>query len=202
MKRISSLLVVLCLVLCAVPGGGVWALWRYAEAPAVSDAANVGITLSEFVWAPEEILPSDTPGKNYIDLLDSVLENAKGGLNSSKDMLEKAVLRSHLVHSSQNVQGGNLKHLFTTQASQDLEFIVEYVTDEEFNVYMYESRDALDGLVGVTKIKVYKTIMVIENGKWMGRETKLGYATLQYFKDTNIVAIDATGSWVQGNLPT
>ena len=109
--RIFMLLLAL-LLLCV---GGVWASWIYCEEYADPSTDNLGgIGLSEFVWAPEEILPTDKPGENYLDLLESILNNSKGGLNSSKGTLENAVDKHQLVHSSQNVQGGNLKHLFIT----------------------------------------------------------------------------------------
>ena len=178
--------------------GGVFATWQFAED--VPDAVNKaqGIYLSEFVWAPEEILPDVTPGQNYLDLHQSILENVKGGLNSSKDTLENAILRDSdgLLHSSQNVQGGNLSHLFITQACRELDFIAQYVTNSEFLVYMYKSSDTLNGTVGTSRMQVYKTIYVKTNGEWSGQETQLGSAIIQFFPNTNILAIDVA-TWTR-----
>lgn len=193
MKRIGILLsVFISLIMLMTSVSGVFATWYMAEQPAVSVQQSQDIFISEFVWAPDEILPSVTPGQNYLDLHQSILENVKGGLNSSKDTLENAVLKDKdgLLHSSQNVQGGNLSHLFVTQESRELDFVVEYVSDNEFLVYMYKSADADNGAAGVTKIQVYKTIYTKENNEWYGKETQLGMATVQYFPSTSVLSID------------
>ena len=180
---------------------GVYADWVYALRPCDDTVASTNVILSDFVWAPEEILPTETPGENYMDLLESILNNTKGGLNSNKDTLENAVLRYDLVHSSQNVQGGNLKHLFITEESRELDFLVQYVADEEFHVYIFEKDDVENGSVNRTNIKVYKTILVVENGKWIGLESQLGYALLRYVKGNQYIAVDPT-EWQKGYLPT
>ena len=175
MKKIL-VIIMACSMLFSVCG--VFATWQFAED--LPDAVNKaqGIYLSEFVWAPEEILPDVTPGQTYIDLHQSILENVKGGLNSSKDTLENAILRDSdgLLHSSQNVQGGNLNHLFITQACRELDFIAQYVTNSEFLVYMYKSSDTLNGMVGTSRMQVYKTIYVKTNGEWW--EDSARYCTL------------------------
>ena len=162
------------------------------ESPTDIDDAH-SITLSEFTWQPEEILPTVTPGQNFLDLYESILNNIKAGLNSSKDTLEKTVLNSSigLVHCNQNVQGGNLKHLFITTASRELDFIMEYVSDTNFILYIYKQTDTT-GAIGTTKIQVYKTFLFKNNNAWNGEETQLGYATLQYFPNTNVPAIDVS----------
>ena len=173
--------------------GGAYATWRFAENPAESTSGSQSITLSEFVWEPEEILPSVTPGQNFLDLYGSILNNVKAGLNSDKGVLENAVNKSNigLVHCSQNVQGGNLKHLFITQETRELEFLMEHVSDTNYNLYIYREVDT-NGAMGVTRIEVYKTILVKTNGTWDGEETQLGHATLQYFPNTNVRAIDVS----------
>ena len=160
------------------------------------------VSLAEFVWKPEEILPTETPGENYIDLLDSLLNNSKGGLNSGKGTLKNAVLRYHVVHCEQNVSGGNLKHLrdLFSDSSEKLDFVVQYKTDTEFHAYLFETDDVEQGTVDVTRIKVYKAILVIEGNKWVATEAQFGYATLRYLSGTSYVAINPT-EWVKGPLP-
>ncbi len=179
--------------------GGVFATWIYCGDVMTPQNDSWGVDLSEFVWAPEEILPV-TPGSNYMVLLDSILNNDKGGLNSSKGTVKKAVKQYSVVHSSQNVQGGNLKHLFITEECKELDFIIEYVNDSEYHVYMFENKDALAGLVNVTQIYAYKTIMTIVDGEWIGLESQLGYSTLRYVRDTSYVAISPS-EWIHGSLP-
>ena len=198
---ITKYIKLLIVLLIVASVGGTYATWHYAEENAENKNDLIKIKINDFVWAPEEILPTDKPGENYIELLGSILENDKAGLNSNKDVLENAVLKDGIVHSSQNVQGGNLKHLFTSSASRELDFLVEYITDDKFAVYMFDNKDVNSGLVNVTLIKVYKTILLQENGVWIGKESQLGYAILRYFKDTNYIAITPS-EWVFGNIPT
>ncbi len=172
---------------------GVFATWFMAEEPPTTVKESQTISLAEFIWKPEEILPSVTPGQNYLDLYQSILENVKGGLNSSKDTLESAILTSSigLVHCMQNVQGGNLKHLFITEACRELDFILQYISDTNFRLYIYKGADT-NGAVGVTKIQVYMTVLMKENNVWVGDESQLGTATLQYFPKTNFIGIDVS----------
>ena len=172
--------------------GGTYATWYFAEDPASSTNDPVNITLSEFVWAPEEILPTVTPGQNYLDLHAAILNNNKSGLNSSKGALEDAIIEKGLLHSSHNLQGGNIKHLFITAASRELDFFIQYVSDTKFHLYMYKKEDTTNGAVGVTEIQVYMSILTKENEKWEGKESQVGYATLQYRPNSNDIAIDVT----------
>ncbi len=171
---------------------GVFATWLFAEGPAETVLSSQNITLSEFYWEPEEILPGVTPGQNYLDLHASILDNDKAGLNSSKGTLEKAVLNDSdgLLHCDQNIQGGNLKHLFTTQESKDLDFLVEYVSDNEFLIYMYKTYDVYNAAIGMTRIQVYVTTYLKANDIWVGKETHVGTAVVQYLPNSNLVAID------------
>ena len=197
LKKLKYFLTILISCLFLSSFGGIYATWRFAEEPVNNVDKTQNIILSEFTWTPEEILPTVTPGQNFLDLYESILNNVKAGLNSSKDTLEIAVKKSnnHLVHCTQNVQGGNLKHLFITEASRELEFIMEYISDTNFNLYIYKEVDTL-GAIGTTQIQVYKTFLLKTNGVWDGEVTQLGYATLQYFPNTNIPAIDVS-TWTR-----
>lgn len=197
MKRKMILLsMLLSLMTFFASTSGVFATWKYVENSSFPVNQSHNITMSEFIYMPEEILPSVTPGQNYLDLHASILENDKAGLNSSKGTLEKALANDGdgFLQSSQNIQGGNLKHLFVTEASKELDFIAQYVSENEIIVYMYKSSDAEESTIGVTKIQVYKTIYIKTDNTWAGKETHLGTATVQFFINTSIVAIDV-GSW-------
>lgn len=179
---------------------GVFAAWYYCELPLADEQGNVEFTMKLYTWKPEDILPTEKPGENYMVLLDSILNNNKGGLNSGKGTVENAVKKDKLMHSSQNVQGGNLKHLYITEPCKDLDFVIQYVTDTEFHVYMYENDDVSAGTVNYTQIKVFKTNLVETNGKWSAQESRLGYAVLRRFKSTSSIAI-LPEEWVIGMLP-
>ena len=193
----------LCALLLLASTGGAYATWLYANGDAEERSENMGLTLFEFVWKPEEILPTETPGENYLSLLNSILNNSKVGLNSKKDTLADAVIQYKVVHCSQNVTGGNLKHLLDVFSSSNdkLDFIVQHITDEEFHVYMFESDDIDNGIVGTTRIKVYKTILVDEGNKWVARESQFGHAVMRYLSNSTYIGIDP-GEWQQGPLPT
>ena len=198
----TKFITLLCALLILSSMGGAFAAWSYASAPTDARNSSAGLSLAEFIWAPEDILPTETPGENYMDLLTSLLENSKGGLNSGKDTLEKAVRKYHVVHCEQNVTGGNLKHLrdLFTDKSEMLDFIVQYKTDTEFHVYIFETDDVEQGTVDVTQIKVYKTILLLEKGKWAAGESQFGHAPLRYLSGTSYIAINPT-EWVKGPLP-
>ena len=198
-----NLMALLCALLLLSSVGGVFAIWVYANGPVEAKNDHIALSLSEFIWEPEDILPTETPGKNYLDLLDSILNNQKGGLNSKKDTLEAAVRNYHIVHCEQNVPGGNLKHLrdLFTEKSNKLDFLVQYITDDEFHVYMFETDDVESGTVNVTQIKVYKAIVAYDGTRWDAKEAQFGYTTLRYLaSNDSYVAIDPT-EWVQGSLP-
>ena len=201
----SKYLVLLLALLLIASVSGVFAVWRYANGPVGSQFDNIGLILSEFVWAPEEILPEDESlGEDYLQLLDSILNNNKMGLNSGKgDTFEDSVRQHVVLHWDQNIQGGNLKHLkdFLTGGARELDYVMYYISDTEFHVYMFENDDVDQGTLNVTQIKVYKTILIYENGKWVGKESQLGYATLKYVPNSRHVGIIPT-EWVRGNLST
>lgn len=200
MFRMRSLSLLMCLVVVLTTGGSL-ASWIFSQNRPKDEDDSLGIILNEFTWAPDEILPTETPGENYMDLLESILNNSKGGLNSSKGTVEKAVNDYNFVHSSQNVQGGNLKHLFITEPCKLLEFVIQRVSAKEFHVYMFEILDAEAATVNVTRIKVYKTILIEQdNGKWYAPETQQGHAIARYFKSTTYHSINPE-EWVIGGLP-
>lgn len=185
---------ILCVMLFFASIGGVYATWKYAEQSPADAKTEQNVTLSDFVWEPEEILPTVTPGQNFLDLHMSILNNVKNGLNSSKDALEKAVVKEEVLHSSHNLQGGNIKHLFINEECRELDFLIQYVSGEEFHLYMYKENDTKTGAVGATEISVYKSILIKENNTWYGKEAQFGYAKIQYLPNSSILAIDII-SW-------
>ena len=60
---------------------GVFTTWHFAEEPATDSNSSFNVNINEFVWTPEEILPTVTPGQNFLDLYESILNNSKAGLN-------------------------------------------------------------------------------------------------------------------------
>ena len=95
----------LCCLFFLATVGGMFATWYFAEDAAKPVTGVAGITLSEFVWEPEEILPTESElGENHLALIELVLnENKKGyGLNyDSKNVLEGYLDRYGVVFSNQ-----------------------------------------------------------------------------------------------------
>lgn len=178
---------------------GVFAAWYYCGIPLADEQVDFGFSTHMFTWKPEDILPTEKPGENYLVLLNSILNNSKGGLNSGKGTVENAVKKDWLVHSSQNVQGGNLKHLFITEPCKDLDFVIRYISNTEFHVFMYENDDLEAGTVDVTHIKVFKTVLIETNGVWSALESQQGHALIRRFKGTSNLAITPE-EWVIGVL--
>ena len=178
--------------------GGVYAAWTYALSSANPVEEGILHILEDFYYKPEDILPTETPGQNFMDLLNSILENDKNGLNSKKDSYENAIKndKDGLLHCKENITGGNQKHLFVTEANRLLAFIAEYISDTEFHFYMYTESDAVNGVSNSARIKVFKTIVHYIDGTWVAEESQFGYATAAYFAGTSIESIDVY-SWVR-----
>ena len=182
--------------------GGVFATWNYAQGAVPAISAYTDPKSSTFEYAPEIILPSQDVGKNYLDLLQSILDNIKGGLNSSKDTLEKALIESKILHSSENVQGGNLKHLFVTEESRFLEFVIEYESATEFHLLIYEDDEMDAATVDVTYVKAFQAILRYANGEWSSPEATVGYAMARRMSGTSGSKWMLPDEWVPGLLPS
>ena len=185
-KRMICLLAATCMLLI----GGVQATWRYAGLPCQDVEQTLHTNLMEFYWPPEEILPTDIVGKNYMDLIESILNNSKGGLNSSKDTLEKALIKSRVLHGSESVQGGNLKHLFITEECKLLNFVITYETATEFHVYIYEESVLGAAVLNEEYISVYNTVLRYDGKTWDADAAALGISIARYNDDKNTRWID------------
>jgi hypothetical protein len=171
MRRFVSAMAIL--ITCALLAvGGVSAGWTYALNHVDQTSSTAGIGLSEFEFAPEEILPDDGTGdhagENHLMLIDNVVNHVTYGLNSNKKPIIKNLLLDGeaLVYSQQNVQGGNLKHLLLSGAQVNrLDFVVQRVSDTEFSCYTFQS-NMLTSSYYDQPILVFKTKIVYENGKW------------------------------------
>lgn len=182
-SRVTRFLCCAFAMLMLLTFGGVYATWNYAELPCQEVATEFQSELMEFYWPPEQILPSDVMGKNHMDLLESILNNIKGGLNSSKDTLEKALIKEKTLHGSQNVQGGNLKHLFITNECKLLNFVITYVSSAEFHLYIYEESVLNSAVLNEDYVSVYKTILLYDGKTWSAEEAALGHAMARYSQD-------------------
>ena len=188
--RYTSLL---CCLFLLASIGGVFATWYFAEAPAKSVTDTMGITLSEFVWKPVEILPTESEiGENHLALIELILnENEKGyGLNyDSKNVLEGYLNRYGVVFSNQKTSGGNLK--FVSDETNQLYFCVEKVSDTIYYAYTFSRNDLSMAIGTYTAIPVYRTVLE-KTDIWRAPRSYFGYAQTKSLRDMN--AENASGT--------
>jgi len=196
-KHLCAMTAVLLLFMSLLGITGVWAQWQYAGSPPqpVIDTLS-NITLREFIWDMEEILP-DLPeiGSSHLALVRDIMNNEKNGLNSRKEAVEDAVNLHKLLHSYETIQGGNLKHLFETEQTRALEFVLEYVTDAEYHVYTYDDSSRDSATLNQTEIAVYKTILVETDGVWDSYGSMYGRAKVTQMDGRRVIDIS---TWTEG----
>lgn len=204
MRKISLYTTVLCIGLCVLFifsfGQGVLAAWNYAEIPLLPITGDFSsIVLKNFTWKPEDILPGggsgggadieqggsesiDKVGENYLTLTQSVLWHTKMGLNGDKDALENAIQNNKIIYDDHNLQGGNMKHLFTTNESRALGFVIVFVSETEFHMYMYEDDRLSNAIPGTTPVLVYKNILTYDaaTDEWTAARAEVGTAIVTY----------------------
>ena len=164
LRGLTSLLCLL--IVCMIPG--VYAIWIYADADAAPNPVQVDMypELGLFLYKSEEVLPNDVPREHHNDLISSILINTKGGLNSSKDTLEKTLKNDPdgIVYGQQNVTGGNLD--LVTKESSDLNFVC-HMKGNNIYCYTYALSTVNTGTPGVSKIEVYLTLFdMVSESKW------------------------------------
>ena len=176
----------LCCLFLIASIGGVFATWYFAEAPAESVTDTMGITLSEFVWKPVEILPTESEiGENHLALIELILnENKKGyGLNyDKKNVLEGYLNRYGVVFSNQKTSGGNLK--FVSDETNQLYYCVEKVSDTVYYAYTFSRNDLSMAIGTYTAIPVYRTVLE-KTDKWRAPRSYFGYAQIKSLQDMN-----------------
>ena len=176
MKSLSRILLLSIVLIMSFTCLGVYATWTYNAF--IDDAETPIIPIvKEFEYRPEEVLPGDKEDtklhENHYNLLTSIVSHVDYGLNASKKpIIRELLLDGHgVVYGDQNVSGGNLKHmLLNTSDVNALMFVVEYVSDTEFNAYTFVDKEANSDSVG-QYIQVYKTV-IKKNTKW---ESTLSY---------------------------
>ncbi len=204
MRKISLCTSVFCIFLCLLFvlsfGKGVLAAWQYAELPLYPLRGDLSpLSLNNFTWKPEDILPGggsnggedieqggsesiDKVGENYFTLTQSVIWHTKMGLNGDKDALEDAVQSYKVIYDDHNLQGGNMKHLFTTNESRALGFVIVYVSETEFHMYMYEDDRLSNAIPGTTPILVYKNVITYDAtaDEWTAIQAQVGTAIVTH----------------------
>ncbi len=191
--RILALILGLVLLMSV---GGVYAAWIYAGLPAASVDQNVDVSILEFDYPPEEVLPGggneQAPiGENHLSLIDLILnENDKGyGLNINNNVvLHQYLRRQPVVYSNQKVSGGNLKFILDPQNNtHGLYYCLEKVTDTLYYAYTF-STDALSTASGTdVEIIAYRTDLV-KTDIWRATVSHMGHAKTKSLQNLGVSA--------------
>ena len=141
--------------------GGVFATWHYAYGTVANVKEDLSVSLSEFEWKPDEILPTESEiGENHLALIELILnENKKGyGLNyDNKHVLEEYLENHRIIFSNQKVTGGNLK--FVSDETNQLYYCVEKISDTMYYAYTFSYPD-LNSVKGTTTVMpVYRRFL-------------------------------------------
>ncbi|MBR7142146.1 MAG: hypothetical protein IKD06_01255 [Clostridia bacterium] len=167
----------LCSLFILASVGGVFATWCYAQYPVEAANENLHITLSQFVWAPEEILPTEsTIGENHLALIGLMLnESEKGyGLNyDSKHVLESYLNGKGIIFSNQKTTGGNLK--FVSDETEQLYYCIQKISDTLYYAYTFTYSDLNSAKGTNTAIPAYRTLLE-KTSTWSATKSYFGYA--------------------------
>ena len=197
--RIIAIFFVICALL-AVPG--VHAVWYYSDSFPVVSPEEMESGISVFDYPPEEILPDDdivsSIGENHLMLVTEIVEHSSYGLNATKKPIIHNYLKKpgDVIYCSQNVQGGNLKHLMVDSVSEAerLYFVITKISDTEYHTFTMKYDDITDNPIG-TQIVAYLTSMKKDDtGEW---SAAYSHKVLVKVNDPGVVsrAIDVT-DWV------
>ena len=164
--------------------GGVFATWYYTHENATNAQATLSVSLSDFEWKPEEILPTESEiGENHLALIELILnESNKGyGLNyDNKHVLEGYLDKYGIVFSNQKVSGGNLK--FVSDETNQLYYCVERISDTVYYAYTFSFSD-LNSVKGTaTVMPVYRTVLE-KTDIWRATRSYFGYAQTKLLRD-------------------
>lgn len=173
----------LCLILISIGVPSVYATWKYCYSGPGAVEDSFGCTVGVFDYPPEEVVPDDeeasTLGQNHLDLLQMLLNEKDYGLNATKKPIIHKYLENpgDVIYCSQNVQGGNLKHLLidSVDSANALYFVVTKISDTEYHAFTFKYSDIKTYPVG-DEIEVYKTVLTKESGKWDARYSYYGRA--------------------------
>lgn len=83
----------------------------------------------------------------------------------------------NVIYGNQNVQGGNLKHILTSQTNaENVQFCITRISATEYHTYTF-SQNLLNATAYGNQIEVYKTVMVKdEDGIWSAPKSFKGVA--------------------------
>ncbi len=176
-RSMARYMAFLCSLFVLASVGGVFATWYYTYNTALTAQEDFSVSLLEFEWKPEEILPTESEiGENHLALIELILnENEKGyGLNyDNKHVLEGYLEKSGLVFSNQKTTGGNLK--FVSDETNQLYYCVEKINDTMYYAYTFSFSDLNTVKGTANEMPVYRTVLE-KTDIWRAPRSYFGYA--------------------------
>ena len=185
--RIKLYIVAVLLILSTV--AGVYATWQYPTKQPGAEVQN-SIHIVDFFWTGAEELPeNDEVGENHIALIERITIS-EYGMNDPDSFLSEYIAdrideSKDTVSSVAPTPKGNLKDLFNTSEMKKLDFMMQlYLSDNGqiigCDLYTFLTAD-LGFSVGRTVSPVYKTVLKLEDGKWLPEITYKGKSvTMKY----------------------
>ena len=168
---------------------GVYATWIYVEIPLDPAEQQIGLSLLEFDYTPEEILPggdNEAPeiGQNHLALIDLILNDRNYGLNyGSKTTLHDYLEDKGVVYSNQKVSGGNLRHLLNpTDNTHNMYYCLEKVSDTVYYAYTFSMDDLSTAGGSTVEIVAYRTVFE-KTDQWNATTSHYGYARTRTLRD-------------------
>lgn len=183
----------------------VYSDWKYSISTQINSSNNLNdVLFNEIEWVlPEDVLV----GESHKDIMGSIVDSGSG-LNTPNSLINNAIQdrldqNYTTIGSMGVVQGGNLKKYFATEASKQVEFVIEILSEELYYFYTFKKDDlsAARNQEGVL-IQVFRTILEKIDGVWVATSAAEGYAETQMYdadKGKKSLSIDVT-SWQKGSL--
>lgn len=177
--KISRIPLFLIMGICFIAAsiGGVWASWRYVRIDVESISVDTSVSITDFGYKPEEVLPDqeyDKIKENHVYLINNILYYTSYNINTgNKKVIHDYLDEYGVIYGNQNVSGGNLKHVLAASdsVSGGIQFAMSKISDTEYHTFTFSQNDldnAEDGIYSLTDncIEVYKTVMIYaENDK-------------------------------------
>ena len=187
LAKISMLLALLSTMLIT----SVFASWVYSAYPPTDKDMGLGLSLIEFVYKPEEVLPGHEVGyldQNHQEVIYNITDHIKYGLNyQDKPLLTNYLNQNGIVYSNQKATGGNLK--FLGDESESLMWVIEKDTDTIYYIYTFEEEQVTSSNLNLL-ITVYKTKCVYKDGLWQNERAYVGEAPIAMVSGIMTINVD------------
>ena len=170
----------LCAVLLTVMLLGVQTVsaeWFYLTAPA-TETRSLDVRLGEFLYESEEVLPEDPAvAEAHQTLVEALLNNFWGGLNSPFNTLENFLNVSSAIYGGERLLGSILGYIMRN-STENLNFVIMRDPDNANRVYAFTfSKTELEGATaGLDYITTYATVFELQNQTWVNVGSQSGYA--------------------------